>query len=194
MSAGARVPLLWGFGVATKLVALLAVACERIEIAGSIRRRRPMIGDVEIVCIPRAADVQFDLVGEPVTTSSPLDRALGHLFNEGVLEPHEKRAMGGKYKRLWYPFDENEPAARYGDGIQVDLFIVTPPAEWGPALLIRTGPADFSRRMVTRLRDYRRRCEDLRIQTFEGAHVPCPTEEEFFALCQMPFIPPERRS
>lgn len=31
----------------------LALYCERIEVAGSIRRNKPEVGDVELVCIPR---------------------------------------------------------------------------------------------------------------------------------------------
>ncbi len=36
-------------------------------------------------------------------------------------------------------------------GLQVDLFVVRPPAQWGVLYLIRTGPAAYSRRFVTDL-------------------------------------------
>jgi DNA polymerase/3'-5' exonuclease PolX len=35
------------------------------------------------------------------------------------------------------------------EGINLDLFIVTRPAQWGVILAIRTGPADFSKWIVT---------------------------------------------
>ena len=39
--------------IARKYVDLLAPFCERIEIAGSTRRKKPEVGDIEIVCIPK---------------------------------------------------------------------------------------------------------------------------------------------
>jgi DNA polymerase (family X) len=38
--------------LATRIVAELAPLCERIEVAGSIRRRRPMVGDIDLVALP----------------------------------------------------------------------------------------------------------------------------------------------
>jgi DNA polymerase/3'-5' exonuclease PolX len=38
------------------------------------------------------------------------------------------------------------------EGINLDLFIVTPPAQWGVIFTIRTGPADFSHWLVTQRR------------------------------------------
>jgi len=39
--------------IAGNLKAFLAPACERLEIAGSIRRRRPEVGDIDLVLIPK---------------------------------------------------------------------------------------------------------------------------------------------
>lgn len=38
--------------IADMVKAKLAPYCERIEVAGSIRRKRPFVNDVDIVCIP----------------------------------------------------------------------------------------------------------------------------------------------
>jgi DNA polymerase/3'-5' exonuclease PolX len=43
--------------IAEKYKAILAPMCERIAIAGSIRRQKPEVGDIEIVCIPRGKDM-----------------------------------------------------------------------------------------------------------------------------------------
>jgi DNA polymerase/3'-5' exonuclease PolX len=60
--------------IAENCVAILRPFCERIEIAGSIRRRRPIVGDIEIVCIPRGKEMYgfvetvnkwYKLKGEP---------------------------------------------------------------------------------------------------------------------------------
>ena len=42
--------------IAEKVVSQLSPYCERIEIAGSVRREKPFPKDVEIVCIPRGKD------------------------------------------------------------------------------------------------------------------------------------------
>ena len=39
--------------IAERIVTALAPACERIEIAGSLRRRRPDVHDIDLVLIPR---------------------------------------------------------------------------------------------------------------------------------------------
>jgi DNA polymerase/3'-5' exonuclease PolX len=40
--------------IAERIVTALAPACHRIEIAGSLRRRRPEVGDIDLVLIPRS--------------------------------------------------------------------------------------------------------------------------------------------
>lgn len=83
------------------------------------------------------------------------------------------------------------------DGINLDLFIVTPPAQWGVIFLIRTGSAEFSHRMVTQ----RNRGGNLpsMYHVKDGALwkgdtlIPVPDEEEYFALCNMKVIPPHER-
>lgn len=50
-------------------------------------------------------------------------------------------AFGAKLKRVRY-------RGRAGT-LPLDLFAVTPPAQWGAIVTIRTGPGGFSRRLVT---------------------------------------------
>ena len=51
--------------------------CERIEIAGSVRRRRPQVNDIEIVCIPKTIVQQRTLFH----TGSYRDSPCGLLIN-----------------------------------------------------------------------------------------------------------------
>ena len=64
MRSTTRIALMEATGLAGELVALLQPACERIEIAGSIRRQRPDVGDVELVVVPRLK-APLGLFGEP---------------------------------------------------------------------------------------------------------------------------------
>ncbi len=52
-------PLDYATEIAEKTLAQLEPYCERIEIAGSIRRKRPEVKDVEIVLIPRVKDLSL---------------------------------------------------------------------------------------------------------------------------------------
>ena len=46
-------PLVVAEAVAMRLSDLLAPSCDRLMIGGSIRRRRPEVGDIELIAIPR---------------------------------------------------------------------------------------------------------------------------------------------
>ncbi|RYD50171.1 MAG: hypothetical protein EOP83_24365, partial [Verrucomicrobiaceae bacterium] len=47
--------------VAGELVHLLGPVCERIAIAGSLRRDKPEVGDVEILFVPRIEERPLDM-------------------------------------------------------------------------------------------------------------------------------------
>lgn len=104
----------------------------RVCVAGSIRRMKPEVKDIEIV-----AKVQWcpavDMLGYRRGVELPFER-----LNIGeILGAKETIKNGKRYKQ----FD-------LGD-IKLDLFLVYPPAEWGVLYTIRTGPAGFSRMCVT---------------------------------------------
>jgi hypothetical protein len=116
--------------VAQKLAAQLGPSCERIEIAGSIRRRCATVGDIEIVAIPRMRSEQ-GLFGPVGTAVSLLDEHLAKFP-----EVYYQTRSGERMKQLVF------------EGYQVDLFLTTP-AQWGVIFMLRTGSADFSHWLVT---------------------------------------------
>ena len=71
----------------------------------------------------------------------------------------------------------------------VDLFIVRPPADWGVIFTIRTGPADWSQRLVTECQRWFMRVEGGRL-LHHGRHVPCPEEADFLAAIGQPWLDP----
>lgn len=194
-----RIPLALADELAAGVVEYLESACLRIEIAGSIRRRRQDVGDIEIVCWPRPAQAGRDLFGEAVP-SDPLDHALnGHidrLREAKVLslrpDPNGRTANGSRHKRLlFHSRSHQQPFA-------LDLFCVLVPAQFGVIYTIRTGSAEFSHKLVTpRLlggwlpTGYR--VHDGAIWQGETM-VPTPEESDVFALLGAPRLAPERRT
>lgn len=112
--------------IADELIARLAPHCQRIEKAGSLRRRKSEIGDIELLAIPKFT---LDLFGNP---------SGDHELN-GIDWTQYGRVVkqGPKYKQIEL------------EKITLDLFIATPPAEFGVLFMIRTGPAEYSHKMVT---------------------------------------------
>lgn len=128
-----RVPFDRAAGMAQEIKAHLAPGCKRIEVAGSLRRRKPHVGDLELVAIPFPHGGLFS----QRPPDEDLDVLLSRLISGGVL--HEPHLCGPKYRRY--------ESARLA-GFFVDLFLCDVET-WGVIFAIRTGPAVFSKRLVT---------------------------------------------
>lgn len=193
MSAGARWPLRQALVQARALVDLLAPHCLRIEVAGSIRRQQPEVGDIEIVLLPRTVERvvpgQGGLFDEGPRTElvSCAWEELDRLTAAGRLPAPSKG--GGKYR--CYPATETT--------LQVDVFQVLDPRAWGPILAIRTGPADWSRLAAGVL--LRKRGLYLEGGLVHGTGwrggdpkvVPCLEEADFLRACGLPWTAPRDR-
>jgi DNA polymerase/3'-5' exonuclease PolX len=68
-------PLTTARSYASQIVTWLSPHCTRIEIAGSIRRQRPVCNDVDIVCIPKTVEHR-DLLGQLAATDNLLHQFL----------------------------------------------------------------------------------------------------------------------
>jgi DNA polymerase/3'-5' exonuclease PolX len=169
-----KLPLPEAQKIAARVIDALATYCARIEVAGSIRRQSPQVGDIEIVCQPKTGT---DLFGQPYPLPIPTE-GLGR---------HE--VSGERYRKIILP-----------EGVQLDLFIVLPPAQWGVIFAIRTGGAEFSRRLVTSrlhggLLPPQYVVEDGAVHSaVTNKIVPTPEESDFFALCGLDNIPPQERN
>jgi DNA polymerase/3'-5' exonuclease PolX len=179
-----RIPLIHAQRIATAIVEALAPTCQRIEIAGSVRRGEPECGDIEIVAIPKTVvpDGMFPYAAD---RRNLLRERLDFLVDAGRLQ----FVKGGeKYRQ--YIITKSTPLA-------LDLFIVTA-STWGVQLAIRTGPAEFSHRLVTNepwgLLPARHRVEGGRIWDLD-ANVPMETPEEadVIEFCCGEWVPPEAR-
>lgn len=158
---------------ANNIVALLEPHCTRIQIAGSIRRKKPFPGDIEIVCIPKAIEVTDDLFDTRMDVSPEFIKQV-NCWEKVKGEPE------GKYTQ------------RIVDGVKLDLFMATP-QNWGYILAIRTGSAEYSHWVLAatwvRL-GYKGVDGNL---TREGKVVPVPEETTLFELLKLDFVEPENR-
>ena len=183
------------------LLEWLAPYCRRAEIAGSVRRGKPEVKDLEIVAIPVVEMRQelglFGPVGQPVEVSL-LEEALARSLPPGW-QPGGKN--GRKYKRF----------VHFRTWLACDLFLATAES-WGGALAVRTGPAEFSTALMVRARrigmqvsgGYYLHRHPARvgpdgeaIPCEKGEHcvmiVPCYEEIEFFEALGVEWKEPEER-
>jgi len=119
----AKVPLAKAEKIASRVVEKLMPYCQRIEIAGSIRRRKSEAGDIDIVAEPKRVPHLF---GVPFWQGIPTE-------NLGLVVKN-----GDRYKQVLLT-----------EKIYLDLFIVHPLAQLGVILAIHTGSTKFSHKLVS---------------------------------------------
>ena len=164
--------------VAQALEAQLRPACERVLIAGSLRRQRAEIGDIELVVLPRMRPVE-DMFGMIVGHVSALDDALA-----GLAPTFRKN--GEKFKQFDF------------EHLPIDLFIASPET-WGCIATIRTGSSDFSHWLVSPRRagggcPSHLSFRDGRIVANGGAAIATPEERDVFAALELPWVEPAERA
>lgn len=191
-----RIPLATARQVADKLVAQLAPFCERIEVAGSIRRQKPDVGDIELVAIPkveqRETAVQMSLFGgglPMMVDVSLLDEALERMIAEkAITNDGPNHAWGDRMKKFWLRLSGTNVA-------QVDLFITTPES-WGSIFTIRTGPWDFGKALMEHINrcGIYRQMDGALVNRATGQVVPTLEERDYFTAIGVIWLPPERRT
>ena len=174
--------------VAERLMVLLAPYCTRIEVAGSIRRRKPLIHDIELLAVPRLLIAYgFDLFGQPAAGRDSLNDRILDLIEEGVLTYR----LNKKGSRTFGPL--NKLLVHVPSGISVDLFYTTM-ENYGMAMVVRTGSAQFCVKVMSRLIALGHRGHAYGGITLKGGEeLACPTEEIVFQTAGWRYRPPEER-
>lgn len=208
MSSGLRISLDEATKLATELEHLLFAGCDGIVVAGSVRRRKETVGDLELVAKPRLVpDRQGGLFG-PVGERSLLWDLVERLIEQDVgLERHPDLmvacgqcrggAVGcpacagtGRCARA-APWGQRYRKLRFR-GLPVDLFTARPEA-WGAQLLIRTGPSEFSQAWVAALRRRGLRMEGGLVLLDHDQVVNIPDERTAFEVVGWPLVAPQER-
>jgi DNA polymerase/3'-5' exonuclease PolX len=162
--------------IAEELKVLLERSCHRIEIAGSIRRQKREVGDIELLCIPRFVD-----------GVDQLDRMTVTLVARGLLDFRRNR-LGN---RVYGP--KNKLMVHLPSGIGVDIFSTTLQC-WPVSLVVRTGGKKTNKRIATAAlrRGYRFRAYGSGFSTPQG-DVVCKSEREVFEAVGLTYLQPWER-
>ncbi len=160
-------------------------------IGGSIRRRKPEVKDIEIICQPRISQKQDSskLVG--TKRWNQLHSELNWLREQNIIDSNRPRKNKAKS-----PFGERTYLINY-KGTPVDVFAIFHPADWWTQVVIRTGSEKFNIWMVTTSKTRKKvHFEDGRMVDYsEGmGRILAPyNEQQVFELCGIEYIEPENR-
>lgn len=152
--------------IAERVKEFLTPYCERIEIAGSVRRRKPEVNDIDIVLIEKP---------EAALTINYAIAHIGTMLKDGP-----------KIKQLWYT--ENQTL------IAVDLYLATP-ATWPTLLFIRTGSKENNIRLASlaRRKGWHLKANGDGLFDEDGNRVAGDTEESIYEALAIPYQEPEER-
>lgn len=138
----------------------LSPHCERVEIAGSLRRGAEFVKDIELVVVPKwepraepvdkgrrrrvlRSDTERNLLYEWALREQTLQWVTPQCVPKCAPDP-DGHAWFALIRENGHPLSRNPESSRpAGEWIKIDIFI-TERAAWGKHFLIRTGPAEYS--------------------------------------------------
>jgi DNA polymerase/3'-5' exonuclease PolX len=189
MSGDTRIPIAQAQRIAAEASVLISHLCQTLTIAGSIRRQREDVGDIEIVVIP--------------SSRSGLLVRLDNLVEKGVIEKALYRHVDNKGNESLVPrWGEKLRCFRY-KGVTVELAI-TNQENYGYTLWLKTGPAEANEWVMRKLIE-----EKAAIRFHDGYgwlteysgetpmykhKLSIPDEATFFKVLRLPIIVPRWRT
>lgn len=187
--------------IADKIVRLLSPDCDIIHIAGSIRRKKPDVKDIEIVCLPKKIPTDTDLFGGAgdYRVGADFPHTISVISAEIV-----KGHVNGRYMQI--RLKGSSPTS----AIMLDLFMPQPD-DYYRQLAIRTGSADYSAAVLAtawrkngwvgtaqglrRMDDCEKSTSGWKIVNEKGDRPPVwKSEEEFFKWLGIEYTAPENRN
>ena len=161
----------------------------RAEVAGSVRRRRPTVHDLDVVVVLDPDDPwKMRGIEQALGDMLAADGASGHpryrLVKEGPSIVSFVQEGKNAHTQGWVPFGPN-----------LDLYIATPET-WGITLLIRTGSAAHNVKLTqvaAKMLPARKVAVSQGVLDTAGQVIASRTEEEIFGALRMRWLDPEQR-
>lgn len=165
-----KYPYAEAYAIALAVLEQLRPYCLRAEIAGSIRRKKAFVKDIEIVAIPKPYSAGLFESGI-ATVVNKWEKVKGEL-EYGVT----------KYTQRVLP-----------EGIKLDLFFAEE-NNWGSIFAIRTGSADYSHRVLANGWCRRGFKSEGGYLLRGGEKFEVKEEKDLFRMIGVPYIEPEERN
>lgn len=175
--------------VAREICHALKGVTTALIVAGSMRRRKEQVGDVEILYVPR---FETPSVKEDLFTAAPpenlADGTLREMINLGIIIPR-KNVRGST---TWG--ESNKLAMHVASGIPIDFF-ATRPKSWWNYLVCRTGGATTNMRIASAAIDkgWKWHPYGAGFSNQQGELVPVTSERDVFDLVDLPYLEPWER-
>jgi len=168
--------------VANEIKDWLAPYCTKIAIAGSLRRRKAEVGDIEILVVPNPLTHSLSVSQDWV------DFRIRDLIADGKLNYR----LNSKGSRVYGK--QNKLLVHCASGIPVDIFSTTE-TNWATALVVRTGSKQSNIKICMEAKKQR-----LKFNAYgsgftkaDGSKIVCHSEREVFETAGLPYLEPERR-
>ena len=156
--------------IAAELVNKLRPLCDRVEVAGSIRRGRANVHDIDIVAIPNEEKIM----------------AAGYFGRQHLI---------GTIAATDQPIRNGQAIASFVfKDVNIDIYWATH-STWGTLLLIRTGSKQHNIKLATlaKSRGWQLKASGEGLFDAYQRRVAGNGEEDIFAALGLPFIPPGDR-
>jgi len=204
MSSGEGFPRDIGLEIYSKFRSRIFDTVSKCNYAGSLRRGKPIIHDIEVVAeyIPTITykfdwhdmklheiDKEID-VHETDKEMNELHERMGSLLKEGIINTNRPRKDGKKnpFGKRYYRINYVDNGKEY----PIDLFVAMPPADFNVIYLIRTGSAEFSHWFVQQGIRRGIKVKDGHLEK-DGLPIPTVSEKDVFNVMGVEYRDPEYR-
>ena len=157
--------------LARKIMEQIAPYCKKVEIAGSIRRRRAEVNDIDIVCLPT----------DKAALRARVLRTQPRIVGDGQWNL-EVELTGGVRLDVWMA----SPGERtlFGTG----------GTNYGSLLLCRTGSVRHNIKLIEHAKERGLVWDPYwGVKDTKGDVIACETEEQIFKALGLAFVPPTER-
>jgi len=175
--------------IAQEIYERLAPFCLKCKVAGSLRRYRSHVGDIEMLFIPKMLSVPT-LLPEDHDSVDQADVAINLWIKQGLFS----QRLNSDGRKTWGRL--NKLAVHIASGIPVDFFSTTL-ENWWVSLVIRTGGKRTNLALTMGANK-----RGLTLNAYgsgftnrtTGEKIPCNSEQDVFKLAGIPYIDPQYRA